>query len=159
MISNGIAVADPGPPSLPLTGWEQVLESNYKEMAKQIIQVTDGKFTCTYMFMKFVTKLVSIGLLYTYLAEGVGSTNVSGAFRALKRGFNHWASGRIDHLYVHYNHPVYCHVKCDMIPSMKSGIYHVYILLVKTGDLASRVEKATCDCVAGYVAADGFGMV
>ena len=93
------------------------------------------------------------GLLYTYLAEGVGSTNVSGAFRALKRGFNHWASGRIDHLYVQCTHPTYCHVKCDMIPSMKTGTYRVYILLVKSGDLASRIEKATCDCVAGYVTA------
>lgn len=92
-------------------------------------------------------------MLYTYLAEGIGSTNVSGAFRALKRGFNHWASGRIDHLYVHYTHPRYCHVKCDMIPSMKTGTYRVYVLLVKSGDLASRIEKATCDCVAGYVGA------
>ena len=29
------------------------------------------------------------GLLYTYLAEGVGNSSVGGSFRALKRGFIH----------------------------------------------------------------------
>ena len=36
---------------------------------------------------------------------------------------------------------------------MKTGTYRVYILLIKSGDLASRIEKTTCDCVAGYVIA------
>lgn len=96
------------------------------------------------------TCICTTGLLYTYLAEGIGR-NDSGAFRALKCGFNYWALGRIDHLFVQYAHPTYCHVKCDMIPSMKTGTYRVYILLVKSGDLAKRIEKATCDCAAGYV--------
>ena len=93
------------------------------------------------------------GLLYTYLAEGVGNKSVGGAFRALKRGFTHWASGRMDHLSVNYTHPKYCHVKCNMIPSMKTGLYHVYILLVKEKDLAGGIVKATCECAAGYVMA------
>lgn len=44
------------------------------------------------------------------------------AFRALQRGFNHWSSGRLDHLEVQYKHPVYCHVRCQMTPSMKPGL-------------------------------------
>lgn len=93
------------------------------------------------------------GLLYTYLAEGVGTKCVSGAFRALKRGFTHWASGRMGHLSVNYTHPKYCHVKCDVTPSMKTGLYRVYILLIKHKDLASGIVKATCECAAGYVMA------
>ena len=93
------------------------------------------------------------GLLYTYLAEGVGNKSVGGAFRALKCGFTHWASGHMDHLSVNYTHPKYCHVKCDMIPSMKTGLYHVYILLIKDRDLAIGIVKVTCECAAGYVIA------
>ena len=37
----------------------------------------------------------SSGTLYTYLACGTGRTPMQGAFRALTRGFNHWASGRL----------------------------------------------------------------
>ena len=90
---------------------------------------------------------INAGLLYTYLAEGVGNKSV-GAFQALKRGFAHWASGHMDHLSVNSAHPRYCHVKCDMTPSMKSGVYHIYIL-VKDGDLACSIVKATCECAAG----------
>jgi len=35
-----------------------------------------------------------------------------------------------------------------MTPSMKSGIYHVYILLEREGHLAT-IKKATCECAAG----------
>ena len=45
-------------------------------------------------------------------------------------------------------HPHFCHVRCKMTPSMKSGIYHVYMLLGKKRDLAT-IEKATCECAAG----------
>ena len=44
MVASGISVANPGPPAKPLTGWEQVQESNYNEMAKKIPQVTHGEF-------------------------------------------------------------------------------------------------------------------
>ena len=34
------------------------------------------------------------------------------------------------------------------LPSMKAGLYHVYLLLGKEGELAT-VERATCECAAG----------
>jgi len=49
------------------------------------------------------------------------------ALQALQRGFNHRSLGRLDHLEVQYKHSVYCHVRCQMIPSMKPGLYHVYL--------------------------------
>ena len=77
-----------------------------------------------------------LGLLYTYLAEGTGNQSAGhGAFRALQRGYNHWASGRRNHLEVNYKHPLFCHVRCSMTPSMKPGVYHVYILLAVEGEL------------------------
>lgn len=90
------------------------------------------------------------GLLYTYLANGCGNKRTEGAFRALQRGYIHWASGRLDQLEVNYRHPEYCHVRCNMTPSMKSGLYRVYLLLGKEGCLATII-KATCECAAGYV--------
>lgn len=61
MVTSGISASDPGIPAVPLTGWEEITEVNYKEVAKKIPKVTHG-------------------LLYTYLAEGVGTKCVSGAF-------------------------------------------------------------------------------
>ena len=66
------------------------------------------------------------------------------AFRALRRGYVHWASGRLTQ---NCQHPSFCHVRCNMTPSMKPGVCHVYILLGK-GELAT-IEKATCECAAG----------
>lgn len=43
MVSSGITVSDPGVPAIPLTGWEQITELNYKEMAKKIPKVTHGE--------------------------------------------------------------------------------------------------------------------
>lgn len=89
------------------------------------------------------------GLLYTYMAEGTGNEGTShGTFRALQRGYNHWASGRLNHLEFNYKHPLFCHVRCTMTPSMKSGQYHVYVLLCMEGDLCT-IKKATCECAAG----------
>lgn len=149
MVSSGITASDPGIPTLPLTGWEQITGVNYREMAKKIPKVTHGENHASALSDKKQTYMNVAGLLYTYLAEGVGNKSVGGAFRALKRGFNHWASGRMDRLYVNYTHPKYCHIKCDMVPSMKTGLYTVYILLSKDGDLAGSIVKATCDCAAG----------
>ena len=91
-----------------------------------------------------------LGLLYTYLAGHVGRDGSEGAFRALSRGYTHWASGRLEELQVNTNHPEYCHVQCNMKPSMKAGIYRVYILLRREGNLA-KICSATCECAAGYV--------
>ena len=89
-----------------------------------------------------------IGVLYTYLATNSGSKEAHGAFRALQRGYTHWPSGRLDRLEVNRQHPQYCHVRCNMTPSMKVGLYHVYMLLGKEGELAV-IKKATCECASG----------
>lgn len=90
------------------------------------------------------------GLVYTYLAGGVGHdhSESQGAFRALTRGYTHWASGRLSVLEIHTQHPEYCHVRSNMKPSMKTGIYTVYMLLSKNGGVTS-VVSATCECAAG----------
>lgn len=82
------------------------------------------------------------------MAEGVGNTLQHGAFRALKRGYTLWSSGRLDVIEVNCHHPLYCHVRCKATPSMKAGIYRVYVLLKREGNLASIV-RATCQCAAG----------
>ena len=92
-----------------------------------------------------------VGVLYNYLASGCGKKETAehGAFRALKRGYIHWASGRLNSIEVHYVHPHFCHIRCKMTPSMRAGIYRVYMLLARVeGDLAT-IEKATCECAAG----------
>ena len=88
--------------------------------------------------------------MYTYLAGHVGHTGDHGAFRALARGYAHWASGRLQQMEVNTNHPNFCHVRCIMRPSMKSGIYQVHLLLGRDGALAT-IQSATCECAAGYV--------
>ena len=88
--------------------------------------------------------------MYTYLAGHAGRVGEQGAFRALTRGYTHWASGRLEEMEVNTNHPEYCHVRCVMKPSMKTGAYHVYGLLKRDGQLAT-ISLATCDCAAGYV--------
>lgn len=89
------------------------------------------------------------GLLYTYLVEGLKNTSGSKAFRTLQWGFTHWSAGRLDHLEINYKNPVYCHVRWEMTPSMKPGVYHVYILLAHDGDYVS-IPVATCECAAGW---------
>ena len=71
------------------------------------------------------------------------------AFRSLTRGYTHWASGRLEQIDVNIKNPDYCHVRCVMKPSMKQGNYHTYLLLGSNGGLAN-VEKASCECAAGY---------
>ncbi len=89
-------------------------------------------------------------MVYTYLAGHVGRTGEEGAFRALSRGYTHWASGRIQELQVNTNNPLHCHVQCVTSPSMKTGTYRVYLLLGKEGNFAT-IRSAQCDCAAGYV--------
>lgn len=91
---------------------------------------------------------IPVGLVYTYLAGHVRRVGEEGAFRALARGYTHWASGRLQELQVNTNNPLYCHVQCVMSPSMKAGTYHIYLLLGKEGDLAT-IRSAKCDCAAG----------
>jgi len=91
-----------------------------------------------------------LGLLYEHLAENVGKSGEEGAFRALSRGYTHWASGRLEQMEVNVEHPEFCHVRCYMRASMKADIYKVYILLGRSEDFAT-VLTATCECAAGYV--------
>ena len=87
-------------------------------------------------------------MVYTYLAGAVGHSRSQGAFRALSRGYIHWASGRLNVMDVHTQHPEFCHVRSTMTPSMKTGTYQVYILLGRNGG-ATSVVSATCECAAG----------
>ena len=93
--------------------------------------------------------IFNTGFLYTYLAgeSGVGNVGQS-TFRALTRGYTHWASGRLDNLEINSQHPHYCHIRSIMKPSMKQGSYHVYLLLGREGEVVT-VQAATCECVAG----------
>ena len=86
--------------------------------------------------------------MYTYLASGAGRSAGEGTFRALTRGFTHWQSGRIDNLEVNVQHPLYCHVRSKMKPSMKQGSYCVSVLLGREDGFAN-VLSATCECAAG----------
>ena len=97
--------------------------------------------------LTFLTNLP--GVLYSYLAEGVGHSTGKGAFRALSRGYVHWASGRMEKLEVNYCNPTFCHVRCTMKPSMKDGSYTVYVLLEKLTQYTTNIRCATCQCTAG----------
>ena len=78
--------------------------------------VTDQQVIC---------HLIIVGDVYVYMAKGVG------AFRALSREYIHWKSGCINNIEVNLKNPNYCHVKCSVKPSMKQGVYHIYLLLQK----------------------------
>ena len=54
--------------------------------------------------------------MYQYLC----GEKQSATFRALYRGYNHWASGRVEKIEVNINDPSYCFVRCVVIPLMKN---------------------------------------
>ena len=82
LLSENLNVALLPIPNFPLHGWESVDESNADVIAKQLPCVLPTT-------------------LYTYLAEGIWNARGSRAFRALKRGYVHWASGRINHFSIY----------------------------------------------------------
>ena len=84
------------------------------------------------------------------LAGQVGHFGDQGVFRALTHGYTHWASGRLQEMEVNTKHPSYCHVQRPMTSSMRAGVYKVYLLLGREGELAT-ICSATCECSAGYV--------
>ena len=95
------------------------------------------------------TDYIIIGLVYTYLAgHARRCSNSEGPFRALKRGYTHWASGRLKKIEVNTNHPGYCHVRSTTTPSMKSGMYKVYLLLKH--DIGPSSNLSMC-CWVGNV--------
>ena len=83
-----------------------------------------------------------------YMAKGAGASQQQGAFRALSREYVHWKSGHINNIEVNMKHPNYCHVKCSVKPSMKQGLYHVYMSLQRN-DEHGTVVAATCESAAG----------
>ena len=85
--------------------------------------------------LKYELLIRHAGLVYTYLAGHVGHTRHQGSFRALARGYTHWALGHSQELAVNTNHPYYCHVRCTMNPSVKTGTYEVYLLLSREDHL------------------------
>ena len=90
--------------------------------------------------------------MYTYLASGAGRDieKEKGTFRALARGYTHYASGRMSQIEVNLKNPFYCHVRSTVTPSMKQGNYRLWLLLGKNGDLAT-VLSGSYECVAGYM--------
>ena len=122
LLSKGKSVVPLSLPGIPLSGWERVDKGNYTLVAKKIPCVTPGMLC--------------------------GKTSGKGAFRALQRGFQHWSCGRLNNLEINVQHPKFCHIRCEVTPSMKPGLYHVMMLLARDGDLAV-IKSATCECVAG----------
>lgn len=95
---------------------------------------------------------LSQGTLYTYLAEGVGNTQGKRAFRALKRGYIHFSSGRVSSIEIQNRNSVYCFVRSTMTPSLRTGSNKVTMILKKEfveQECIGSVVQATCDCAAG----------
>ena len=86
--------------------------------------------------------MLSTGLVYSYLAGHVGHrTNCEGAFRALKHGYGHWASGRLARIDVNVDNPEYCHVRATTKPSMKPVSYNMGLLLKKNKPLKTSLKQ------------------
>ena len=135
LMSANVNVAPLPPPNFPLHGWQSVEESNAEDIAKQLPCILPTT-------------------LYTYLAEGVGNARGSMAFRALKRGYVHWASGRVSKLEVQTRHPHFTFFRSTVIPSMRSGSYSVKVLFKKRtlgNQVIGDVSQASCECAAGLV--------
>ena len=118
------------PSSPPISGWETVSETNAAEISQKIPRVTNGT-------------------VYTYLARQTTQADGQSTFRALTRGYVHWASGRVSTISVNVQHPINCHVQSVMKPSMKPGTYHVWIMLQRCDMGFASVLCATCECAAG----------
>ena len=145
LVESGESVIQPDHPGPPPSGWKVVNEGTYKDVTPSIPLVTTGKII---IIVNIISNYTFTGLVYSYLAGHCGRDSSEGAFRALSRGYIHFASGRLEGIEVNINHPLYCHVRCTIKPSMKSGTYHVYLLLQRDGELATMCS-ATCECAAG----------
>ena len=133
LLSSNTPVAPLPCPRFPLHGWQTIQNSSAQEVAKEMPSISQST-------------------LYTYLAEGVGNAKGSMAFRALKRGYIHWASGRLNKIEFHTCHPHYTFVRCSVIPSMRTGTYTVKLILKRhiIGDqVVGTVHQASCECAAG----------
>ena len=150
LIAAGVITSPVDLPEPPVAGWEQLKADNHTEFCPKIPQVTPGVCVCMCcacvcacvrrVEYSVASWLFMLGILYTYLAKCVGNSVQQGAFRALKSGYIRWSSGCLDSIEVSTHH---CHVRCKATPSMKAGVYHVYVLLKQEGYLAST-SRATC---------------
>ena len=133
LVSQGINVAPLPVPQIPLCGWIDITDATPASL--------DADFPC-----------VSPSVLYTYLAEGVGNSQGKKSFRALKRGYIHYASNRISKIEIQNRHSTYAFLRMSTCPSMKPGTYRVTMLLQKEyiGEKCmGRVVEAHCQCAAG----------
>ena len=117
-------------PQLPLMGWEKLEPETLARIATKVPKISHGT-------------------MYQYLSEGVGHDSDSKTFRALYRGYNHWASGRVDKIEVNYQNLYYCFVRAVVTPSMKAGSYKVYLLLSCEPGGYGEIKTASCQCAAG----------
>ena len=81
-------------PEPPLTGWEELKPETLSEMSPRIPKISHGT-------------------MYQHLSTGVGNEGKSKTFHALYRGYNHWASGRVDKIEV--NHSQSCTIKNTLL--------------------------------------------
>ena len=133
-------------PSPPLSGWEIVSADNFEDIATRMLRVTPVTSTFHLILCNSII-FFTVGILYTYLADSLRRP-CAGSFRALTRGYLHWASGRVQKIEVNTRNPNYCHIHSSMVPSMKKGsyMYMVYVLLECEDGLAV-VKTAACDCL------------
>ena len=83
--------------------------------------------------------------LYDYLS---GKSVQPGAetFRALKKGYVFWMSGRVQSIQINDRHPHMLFVKSKIAPSMKEGTYTVQLWMKKRG---ASINHAMYQCPAG----------
>ena len=93
----------------------------------QIIpKVTTGEVVLLFV-LKLLDKLLynfftvfNKGMVFSYLF-GVSRTGDEGAFRALSRGYTHWAFGCLNVVEINTCNPQYYHIRSNLRPSMKTG--------------------------------------
>lgn len=133
LLSQHSSVALLPRPSFPMVGWKLISLDQQQEMLAEMPSISQST-------------------LYTYLAEGLGNARGSMAFRALKQGYKHYASGRLSKLEIQTRHPEYAFVRSSMIPSMKCGVYKVKFVLQKrlvNENLVGSIYEAICEYAAG----------
>ncbi len=117
-------------PQPPPTGWEVLSQESLPNLSIKIPKVSHGT-------------------MYEYLSSGTGHYEGSKTFRALYRGYNHWASGRVDKIEVNTQNPLYCFIQSSITPSMKPGSYKVNLLLSCGPAGYGEIKTGSCQCAAG----------
>ena len=130
MSKDGMTLEPLPTPQLPPTGWEELKLETLSHVVHKIPKVSHGA-------------------MYQYLSDGAGQDGDNKTFRTLYRGYNHWASGRVDSIEVNTYNIYYCFVRCIVTPSMKPGKYKVSLILSREPDGYGRVKTASCQCAAG----------